>query len=386
MPGQRAGAARTDESERMKKIAFHLNCLVHGGCERVVSNLANKFAAEGYDVYVTVEWIDEDEFPLDPRVHHVNVGLKPEDEHKGRWIKFLLRIKYLRDFLKKEQPDVLCAYMHRPNFRALTAALGLKTPVVISIRNNPEPFYGHWTDKLQIRLLFPRANGCVYQTAEQRAFFRPYLQENSRVILNPIHDKYLQLPDPDYEHQEKTVVQSSRLVGFKNQAMLLRAFARVHKAHPDWSLRIYGPDAADGTREQLEKIIRENQAEDWMQLMGGTDDLEHLIPKAAIYALPSDYEGMPNALMEAMAMGMPCVSTDCPSGAPGILIQDGVNGLLVPVGDEDAMAAALTRLIEDPALRVRLGREARRIRDIASTDKIYEEWKDYLEQVIDASK
>ncbi len=366
----------------MKTIAFHLNCLVHGGCERVVSNLANKFAREGYDVYVAVEWIDKDEFRLDPRVHHVNVGLKPEDEKKNRWVKFYLRIKYLREFLKKVQPDVLCAYMHRPNFRALTAALGLKTPVIISIRNNPEPFYGHWTDKLQIRLLFPRANGCVYQTAEQREYFKPYLQENSRVIMNPVHDKYIQLPDPDYEHQEKVVVQSSRLVEFKNQAMLLRAFARVHPQHPDWSLKIYGPDAQDGTKEQLERIIQENHAQEWMQLMGGTDQLEQLIPKAAIYVLPSNYEGMPNALMEAMAMGMPCISTDCPSGAPRILIQNGVNGLLVPVKDEDAMAAALTKLMEEPALRVRLGQEARKIRDVAGTEKIYEQWKEYMEEVI----
>ena len=366
----------------MKKIAFHLNCLVHGGCERVVSNLANKFAEEGYDVYVTVEWIDKDEFRLDPRVHHVNVGLKPEDESKGRWTKFCLRIKYLRDFLKEVQPDVLCAYMHRPNFRALTAAFGLTVPVIISIRNNPEPFYGHWTDKLQIRLLFPRANGCVYQTTEQREYFKPYLQENSRVILNPINDKYLQLPDPNYAEQEKVVVQSSRLVKFKNQAMLLRAFARVHQNHPDWSLRIYGPDAEDGTKEELEQIIKKNNAEEWMQLMGGTDQLDQLIPKASIYTLPSDYEGMPNALMEAMAMGMPCISTDCPSGAPRVLIQDGVNGLLIPVGDEDAMAAALTKLIENPGLRAQLGREARKIRDIAGTEEIYGQWKDYMEQVI----
>lgn len=367
----------------MKKIAFHLNCLVHGGCERVVSNLANKFAQEGYDVYVTVEWIDKDEFELDPRVHHVNVGLKPEDENKGRWTKFYLRIKYLRDFLKEVQPDVLCAYMHRPNFRALTADLGLKTPVIISIRNNPEPFYGHWTDKLQIKLLFPRANGCVYQTTEQRDYFKPYLQEDrSRVILNPINEKYINLPDPDYEHQEKVVVQSSRLVDFKNQAMLLRAFARVHRDHPDWSLRIYGPDSEDGTKEQLEKIIRDNDAADWMQLMGGTDQLDQLIPKAAIYTLPSNYEGMPNALMEAMAMGMPCISTDCPSGAPRILIQDGVNGLLIPVGDEEAMAAALTKLMEDPQLRKRMGLEARKIRQIASTETIYEQWKDYMVEVI----
>lgn len=367
----------------MKKIAFHLNCLVHGGAERVVSNLANKFASEGYDVYVTVEWIDKDEFWLDPRVHHVNVGLKPEDESKGRWVKFYLRIHYLRQFLKEVKPDVVCAFMHRPNFRALTAALGLKVPVIISIRNNPAPFYSAFTDKLQIRLLFPKAAGCVYQTQEQKDFFRPYLQENSRIILNPVNQKYIDLPDPDYEHQEKVVVQSSRLVDFKNQAMLLRAFAKMHRDHPDWSLRIYGPDAEDGTKEQLEEIIRSHGAKEWMQLMGGTDRLEELIPKASIYTLPSNYEGMPNALMEAMAMGMPCISTDCPAGAPRVLIQDGVNGLLVPVGDEDAMAAAITRLIEDPALRRRLGQEARKIREIAGTDTIYEQWKEYLLEVLE---
>ena len=198
-----------------------------------------------------------------------------------------------------------------------------------------------------------------------------------------MNQKYIDLPDPDYEHQEKVVVQSSRLVDFKNQAMLLRAFARVHQSHPDWSLRIYGPDAKDGTREKLEQIIRDNGAQEWMQLMGGTDRLEELIPRASIYTLPSDYEGMPNALMEAMAMGMPCISTDCPAGAPRILIRDGINGLLVPVGDEEAMAAAITRLIEDPALRKRLGGEARKIRKIAGTDTIYEQWKEYLLEVLE---
>ena len=366
----------------MQKIAFHLNCLERGGAERVVTNLANRFAEEGYDVFVTVEWIGGDEFELDPRVHHVNVGLKPEDENRGRWTKFYLRIRYLRDFMKKEQPDVVCAFMHRPNFRALTAGLGLRVPVVISIRNDPKVHYSAKTDRLQIRWLFPHAAGCVYQTQEQRDFFRPYLQENSRVILNPVNDRYTTRPDPDYAHQEKVVVQSSRLVDFKNQAMLLRAFVHVHAVHPDWSLVIYGGDAGDGTKEQLEEIIRHNNAQEWISLAGSTDRLDEKIPKASIYALPSNYEGMPNALMEAMAMGMPCVATDCPAGAPRMLIQDGVNGLLVPVGDEDAMAAALNRLIGDPALREKLGRSARNIRDIAGTDVIAAQWRDYLEEVI----
>lgn len=367
---------------QVKKIAFHLNCLEKGGAERVVTNLANHFAGDGYDVYVAVEWIGKDEFQLDERVHQVVVGLKKEDEEKNRIIQFLLRIRYLRKFLKQTKPDVLCSFMHRANFRALTAALGLEVPVIISIRNDPAVDYSSRLDKLQIRCLFPHAAGCVYQTQEQREYFKPYLQENSRVIFNPVHEKYTDRKDPDYENQEKIVVQSSRLVAFKNQAMLVRTFVQVHEQHPDWSLVIYGGDSGDGTKEQLESLIAKNHAQDWIFLMGSKDNLEELIPRASIYALASNYEGMPNALMEAMALGMPCVATDCPCGATRHLIQDGKNGLLIPVGDEEAMKTAILRLIEDKELRIRLGKEARNIRDIAGCDVVSKNWEEYLEQVI----
>ena len=141
----------------MKKIAFHLNTLCQGGAERVVTNLANQFAKEGYEVYVATEWYDENEFVLDPRVTRVHVGLKDEDASKSRVTKFLLRIKYLKEFVHKVNPDVLVAFAHRANYRALMAAGNSKVPVVISIRINPIGYYDAFTDKIQIKWLFPKA-------------------------------------------------------------------------------------------------------------------------------------------------------------------------------------------------------------------------------------
>ena len=103
-----------------RKIVFHLNCLEHGGAERVVSNLANQFGREGYEVIVATEWKGEEEFPLIPQVRREIVGLKPGDEKKSRTAKFLLRIRYLRKFLKKERPDMVIAFAHRAIYRALS--------------------------------------------------------------------------------------------------------------------------------------------------------------------------------------------------------------------------------------------------------------------------
>jgi len=363
----------------MKSIAFHLNCLCQGGAERVVSNLANQFAKEGYKVYVATEWYDKDEFELDPRVTRVHVGLREDDEKKNRIVKFLLRVKYLKEFVKNYKPDVLVAFAHRANYRALMAAGNSDIPVVISIRINPIGYYDAFSDHVQIKWLFPKAAGCVYQTQEQKDYFKPYLQDNSRIIMNPINPKYFGNPLP--EVREKAVMHHARLVDFKNQPMLVKAFLKVHEKHPDYVLKIFGPDSQDGTKEILEKLIRDNKAENYVFLMGPSNSLEKEIPKGEVYAYSSDYEGMPNSLLEAMAMGMPVVSTDCPCGGPRTVIRDGENGFLIPVGDEDALADRMTRLIEDKELQKKFSDNARKIQEVASIDAIYKQWKDYLEEV-----
>ena len=362
----------------MQKIAFHLNSLQQGGAERVVSNLANRFAKEGYEVVIATEWYGTDEFALDQKVRRVHVGLTKEDENRSRISKMLRRIWYLRRFMKKEKPDVVVAFTRGVLYRALAAGIGTGIPVVISVRTDPVGHYDKKADKLRIPLLFPHAAGCVFQTEGAKAFFAPYLQENSRIILNPLNPKYVGVAEPAV--RTKDVVQSGRLVDFKNQPMLIRAFLKVHEKHPDYTLKIYGPDSKDGTKEILESIIHENHAEDFVKLMGGSNTLEKDLANAALYAFSSDWEGLPNALMEAMALGLPVVSTDCPCGGPKTLIEDGVNGLLVPIMDEKAMTDGILRLIEDRELAERLGREARKISERANEDAVFEQWQTYLQE------
>ncbi len=366
----------------MSRIAFHLNCLAQGGAERVVTSLANQLVSEGEEVYIATEWQDENEFSIDPRIKRIHVGLRESDENKSRITKFLLRVKYLKEFVNKYKPDILIAFAQRANYRALMAAGNSDIPVIISIRTDPVGHYDALSDKIQIRWLFPKAAGCVFQTTGQKEFFKPYLQENSKIILNPINPKYIGVTPIDYELREKAVVHHARLVDFKNQPLLIKAFLRVHEKHPDYVLRIYGGDSFDGTKEILESLIKENNAGDCIFLMGPSDSLQDELIKGRVYAFSSDWEGLPNSLLEAMALGMPIVATDCPCGGPATVMKGKDNGILVPVGDEEALANGINTLIEDKELALRLGANAAKISEIANAEAVAAQWKSYISELI----
>ncbi len=366
----------------MKKIVFHLNCLEQGGAERVVTNLAHQFSSEGYQVIIATEWIGQNEFQIDDKIERVHVGLRDGDEKKGRSLKFLLRVLYLREFMKKEKPDILIAFGQRANYRALMSAVGIKCPVLISIRTDPVGHYDAFSDKVQIPLLFPRAAGCVFQTEGARDFFSPKFQKKSRIILNPIHDKYIGRDKPT--ERTKTVVHASRIEDFKNQLMLLQAFIKVHERHPDYELKLYGGDSGDGTIELLKACITDYNAESFIHLMGASDSLETEMNDAALFAFSSDWVGLPNALMEAMALGLPVVATDCPCGGPRTIIEHEVNGLLIPIKDQKALEEGMNRLIENPEFAEKLGEQARKLADRANSKAIFLQWKDYINDIIGA--
>lgn len=364
----------------MRKIVFHLNCLEQGGAERVVSTLANHFAEnEDYQVYIATEWFAQNEFQINSKVKRVHVGLTEKQEKRSRKRKALDRILNLKRFLKEEKPDILISFAYKANYRALMATYTMRLPVIVSVRTNPYLHYVKKKDKFLIPLLYPTAAGNVFQTEGAKSFFSKKVQNKSRIILNPINDKYIGVPKP--EKRRKVVVQSGRLVDFKNQLMLIEAFEIVHNEHPDFQLEIYGGDSKDGTKQLLEASIARHQAEAYIHLMGASDKLEQQLNDAAVYAFSSDWEGLPNALMEAMALGLPIVATDCPCGGPKTLIRDGENGLLVPIKNPEALARGIIHLIEDPEYAERLGDNARGISDIANTRAICEQWKDYIEEL-----
>lgn len=364
---------------QMRKIVFHLNCLEQGGAERVVTTLANYFADGRYEVVIATEWTADNEFEIDERIRRVHVGLTEKQERASGGMKFLYRVLNLRSFLKKERPDVVIAFAKKANYRALMATRLTKIPVVVSVRTNPYLHYTEKSDRLLIPLLYSKAAGNVFQTEGAKQFFSSRIQKKSRIILNPVNDKYLGVPKP--ERRRRAVVQSGRLVDFKNQLMLIDAFCRVHQKHSDYVLEIYGGDSHDGTRELLEESIAGHEASSYVFLMGASDRLEVQLADAALFAFSSDWEGLPNALMEAMALGLPVVATDCPCGGPRTLIRDGENGLLVPIRDAAAMEAGINRLIEDRELAERLGEEARKLGELAGTQAVCRQWQDYIEEI-----
>lgn len=365
----------------MKKILFHLNCLEFGGAERVVSNLANQFVSEGYEVIVATEWEGKEEYKLDERVKRVHVGLKESDEIRSRISKAIRRVIYLRKCILREKPDVTIAFARKAIYRSLQATLCTKAKVIIAVRTNPTGHYDGTLNKFMISSLFGRAAGAVFQTTGQRDFFSKKVRDKSTIILNPVHDKYVEAKIS--ENRNKTVVHSGRIVDFKNQDMLIRTFARVHEKHPEYDLKLFGGDSHDGTMEVLQNAIAECNASDYVRLMGNSDNLDKEMVDAAFFAFTSDWEGLPNSVLEAMALGLPVVATDCPCGGPATVIQDGVNGLLVPIKDSEALEVAMNRLIEDREFAESLGKEAKKICDLLNGSAIIEQWRKYIKKTIE---
>lgn len=362
-----------------RKIVFHLNSLGLGGAEQVVTTLANYFVNQGDKIYIATEWVSQEEYKIDKRIERVHVGLTVEQEKVNSKIQFFIRIKNLRDFIKRVHPDIVISFAQAANYRAMMATQFLKTPVMISVRTDPYLNYTGFRDKVFIPLFLSKAAGSVFQTENARNFFPSKLKKHSRIILNPINDKYLNREKP--QKRREAVVHSGRLVDCKNQQLLIDAFLKVHQRYPEYKLEIYGGNSEDGTEEALQQSIMRNHADNYIFLMGESSNLEKQLIDGAVYAFSSDWEGLPNALMEAMALGLPVVATDCPCGGPRTLIQNGENGILVPVKNVDAMAEAIMLLIENKELAEELGKNARKISEIANSEAICCQWREYIEEL-----
>ena len=159
---------------------------------------------------------------------------------------------------------------------------------------------------------------------------------------------------------------------------MIEAFAEVHQRHPEYRLVIYGEGPE---RKLLEELVKRLGLQELCQLPGATNEVLEKIYSVSLFVLPSDFEGMPNALMEAMSLGLPCISTDCPCGGPRELIRDGENGLLVPVGDKAALVTAMEKLINDRDMALRMSKKALEIRNTHSMDAICKRWLEFFRDV-----
>lgn len=354
-------------------IAMLIGDLQKGGAERVMANLAGYFAERGWRVTLVTQYRKENEYSLNKKVKRVISDITPEETSGSRLVNFKRRFMKLRGIWKAERPDVILSFIGKNNIMAILTSRLLHIPVAVSVRGDPpEEYYNAWM-RFMARHLFARAAGVILQTRKSFAFFPPRVQARAVLLKNPASGAFFR---ERYEgKREKTIVAVGRVDENKNHEMLLRAFAGIACRFPGYKLVIYGEGEC---RQPLIRLAQELGLEGRVLLPGTIDNVADAIYKAGIFVLSSNTEGVPNTLIEAMLMGLTVVSTDCPCGGPAELIKDRVNGMLVPVGDEEAMKKALGLLLGDLALAEELGRNAAKTAESYLPEKVYGDWEKFL--------
>ena len=351
------------------KILFYINAIHHGGAERVICNLATQFSEHGHECVLITSFRDDWEYSVNENVRRITLF-----EHQLKQ-GFLRRnsslVKSLRKVLNEEKPDILISFMAEPNYRAIVASAGLKHKVVISIRNDPNREYPNILNRFLAKTLFRLADGIVFQTDNAQKWFPKSIQNKSKIIYNQVDKIFYRTVYGGVRHD---VVTTGRLTAQKNHKMLIRAFAQIAD-HVTDKLFIYGEGELRG---ELESLIAELHMQNRIFLPGSTKNVAETIKSAKLFVLSSDYEGMPNSLLEAMALGLPCLSTDCPCGGPQMLLKDYSDYCLSQVNDFESFSKKMCVLLRDAALLASIGNELRRRSLGFNPSEVYKEWASYV--------
>lgn len=348
-----------------------ISSLGSGGAERVVSSLSNELAARGYEVSIVLVVENTQYYSINSAIKIYCLDCE-KDQDKNVVTRIAVRLLKLRRILKQLQPDVVISFMSETSIDVCLASVGLKIPVIASERNDPAIDPASRLKRLLRRFAYLRGNGFVFQTPDAQAYFSKQIQARSRIILNPLTGL---IPEPFDGEREKRIVAVGRLNVQKNYPMLLNAFQDFSRKYSDYTLEIYG---IGDLEEEIRNQIQELGLVDRVVLKGFCKNVHESIRKAAFYVMSSDFEGLPNALIEAMALGLPCISTDCPCGGPRMLIQPGVNGLLVGVGQTQELSEAMCRMAENPQKAEAMGREAVNIRQETELTVITDQWLEII--------
>lgn len=356
-----------------RKIIFYINTINRGGAERVLVNLANYFSDFNSCIFVT-SYSTSEEYELKKNIKRIN--LENKVNHFNKISRNITRILRLRKILKQEKPDVIISFMGEPNYRAIISSLGLNVKKIISVRNDPNKEYSGKLSKFLAKYLLPMADGCVFQTKDAQLWFPKKLQNKSTIIFNGVNHVFYEV---DYSPTKNLIISCGRLEKQKNHELLIKAFSLIKDDYKDIHLLIYGKGSLEN---RLQLYINENNLHEQVILKGLSTNIQEEMKKAAVFVLSSDYEGMPNALMEALAIGVPSVSTDCPCGGPKMLIENNINGILVPIGDSLSLAKGIKRILDNEQFAASISKEAKHKALEYKAENVFKEWHDYVEYII----
>lgn len=348
----------------MKKILFFIGTLDDGGAQRVVSILSNKLVEEKYEVEILKYYKGNNVYPL---LDDVKVSSVEEHTNSENIIKNILFIrKYFRN-----NYDIVISFLAPFNMLAIFANLFNKVPMIVADRNDPNRIPGNIIVRKLRDLLYRFADGVVLQTNHNKDYFN-YIKDKCIVIPNPIDLKENAGVALKTKKKNK-IVTVGRLVPQKNQLMLIDAFDEFLKDHVNYQLIIYGEGPY---RETLENRIKELKLENKVILFGSTNNVFDETKDAKIFVLTSDYEGMPNALIEAMCLGLPVISTKV-SGADDLII-DGENGYLIDLNDKEKLIEKMNYIVENNKIAKTLGVESTKLNDELNLNSVFNKWIDFI--------
>lgn len=389
---------------KKKKVLFFIDSLGGGGAERVVSVLANNMVSRGYSVTIVMLWKRKIAYSIENSIDVVFSDDLTISSMYGKivrktftfWTQFRQRVYVpffrrigkkdklpkwnetsfyfyatyampYRELLKKNKGCTAFGFLIRSNISLLMAAKGTGVKTVYCERNNPvRPDMPKNIMKIRDRI-YKRCDAAVFQTNEELEYYTK-IKGKKAVIPNPLNDN---LPERFTGERRHEIVNFCRLSKQKRIPLLIDAFAMLLNDYPDYTLCVYGNGEE---KDNILEYIKENHLENKVFIEPFAKDIHDKIKDAAMFAFTSDFEGLSNSMLEAMAIGLPCVCTDCDGGGARMMIEDHVNGLLVPKGDVNAVYKAMKEIIEDKKLAERLSINASKLRDELSVDKIVDKW------------
>ena len=401
-----------------KRLIFIINGMFGGGAERVMTLLVNKSAEKGYDTFFVLanQRVQEaQKYDIDSKVHLISLddvelsesiersrtgriyeaittaifrgtkkfGIKiPDFSIYNRFVSnHGVRINKLRSMLIGMPDATIVAFLDYPIQLALLAADGLPNKLVISERGNPQLHDDSINAGYFIRKHYKRADCIVFQTKGASSYYSNELQNKGVIIPNPI---YGSLPDAiqgGYDSRQKVVVNFCRISREKNLRLLIEAFAKFQEFHRGFKLQIIGDANSSDSQlylRELYSLIGSHKMDDVVSILPFSTDIHKQILNYSMFVSSSDFEGMSNSMLEAMAIGLPTICTDCPSGGAREIIEDGINGILVPVNDKDSMAEAMANVADHEELSNMLSINGSQIRVSLSEDSIFEKWEQLM--------
>ncbi|MCE5345941.1 MAG: glycosyltransferase [Bacteroidales bacterium] len=348
------------------KIGFQIRSISFGGGERVQQMLIHEFAKLGHEIVLftwgNVELINYN-FP------HDVVILKRK---RNKFSQFIYELYQIPRELISRKLDCIIVFGLEESF--ILSSFFTKTSSIVSLRVDPRFKKSQIFLKQRCLISFSLSRGVVFQTEKVQKYFSRKIQSKSVVITNPIIDDHLLTPRIIRKHK---IVSVGRLSLEKNFSMLIKAFANI--CHEDYTLHIYG----EGELQiELENLILKTGMKDKIILEGYVDRVVDKISDAEIYVLCSDFEGIPNSLIEGMAMGLACISTNFPSGAAADLINNYENGILIQVGDQKQLENSIKLLIKDKEFCIKLMNNATRVREVLKKEIIIDKWINYIISIL----